>query len=66
MTLKRPRSPHTAETCGLIQATILWLIALRRESEDDFSVTKFLRGGLVVKPPALIFALAALLLVPPT
>lgn len=28
-------------------------------------MTKFLRGGLVVKPPAVLFALAALLLVSP-
>jgi arsenical pump membrane protein len=55
--------PNLSVTGSL--ATILWLIALRRESED-VSVMQFLKVGLVVMPPALILALAALLLVSPT
>ncbi len=40
-------------------ATILWLIALRREGQH-VSAWQFLKLGLVVMPPALILALAAL------
>ncbi|WP_457492298.1 arsenic transporter [Tardiphaga sp. P5_C7] len=43
-------------------ATILWLIALRRESEN-VSAFQFLKVGLVVMPPALMLALAALVLI---
>jgi arsenical pump membrane protein len=39
-------------------ATILWLVALRREGEH-VSAWSFLRLGLVVAPPALILAIAA-------
>lgn len=39
-------------------ATILWLIALRREGED-ISAWKFLRLGVLVTVPALVLALAA-------
>ena len=42
-------------------ATILWLLALRREGEP-FSALRFLRIGLWVMPPALLLALGALLL----
>lgn len=42
-------------------ATILWLIALRREGED-VSAWQFLKLGVVIMPPALIVALAALVL----
>jgi arsenical pump membrane protein len=39
-------------------ATILWLIALRREGED-ISAWRFLRLGILVTVPALVLALAA-------
>ncbi len=39
-------------------ATILWLIALRRDGED-VSFWKFLRYGLLVMPPALLLAVLA-------
>ena len=55
--------PNLSVTGSL--ATILWLIALRRESEN-VSAMQFLKVGLVVMPPALILALAALFLVVPT
>ncbi len=55
--------PNLSVTGSL--ATILWLIALRRESEN-VTTMQFLKVGLVVMPPALILALAALLLVAPT
>lgn len=42
-------------------ATILWLIALRRDGED-VSFWKFLRYGLVVMPVALVLAILASLL----
>jgi arsenical pump membrane protein len=54
--------PNLSVTGSL--ATILWLIALRRESEN-VTAMQFLKVGLVVMPPALILALAALLLVAP-
>ena len=50
--------PNLSVTGSL--ATILWLIALRRESEN-VSAMQFLKVGLVVMPPALLLALAALL-----
>lgn len=43
-------------------ATILWLVAIRREGED-VSAWAFLKLGALVMPPALIAALGALLLV---
>jgi hypothetical protein len=45
-------------------ATILWLIALRREGEQ-VAAWQFLRLGLVVMPPALLLALFALTAVSP-
>ncbi|MEB0093376.1 arsenic transporter [Pseudomonas sp. CCI4.2] len=44
-------------------ATLLWLIAVRREGEH-VSAVDFLRVGILVMPPALIGALAALSLNP--
>ena len=55
--------PNLSVTGSL--ATILWLIALRRESEN-VTAMQFLKVGLVVMPPALVLALAALLLTAPT
>ena len=40
-------------------ATILWLIALRREGEV-VTAWQFLKLGIVIMPPALIAALAVL------
>lgn len=54
--------PNLSVTGSL--ATILWLIALRRESEN-VTMMQFLKVGLIVMPPALILALAALLLTAP-
>ncbi|MBR1219251.1 arsenic transporter [Bradyrhizobium sp. U87765 SZCCT0131] len=54
--------PNLSVTGSL--ATILWLIALRRENEH-VSALEFLRLGIVVMPPALIAALAALILFAP-
>ena len=45
-------------------ATILWLIALRREGEDVLAL-QFLKIGLIVMPPALLLSLAALAMVSP-
>ena len=42
-------------------ATILWLVALRREGEE-IDAWRFLRLGLLVMPPALILSLGVLLL----
>ena len=53
--------PNLSVTGSL--ATILWLTAIRREGED-VSFWRFLKLGLLVMPPALILALAGLLLVP--
>ena len=53
--------PNLSVTGSL--ATILWLLALRREGEHVGAWT-FLKLGLVVMPPALAAALAALLLTP--
>jgi arsenical pump membrane protein len=52
--------PNLSVTGSL--ATILWLTALRREGQEVGAGT-FLKLGLLVMPPALILALAALLLV---
>jgi arsenical pump membrane protein len=41
-------------------ATILWLVALRREGES-VDAWRFLRVGLIVMPPALIAAIGAML-----
>jgi arsenical pump membrane protein len=41
-------------------ATILWLIALRREGEH-VTYWEFLKFGLLITPPALLLASAALL-----
>jgi arsenical pump membrane protein len=49
--------PNLSVTGSL--ATILWLIALRREGEH-VSAAQFLRLGVWVMPPALLLALAAL------
>ncbi len=54
--------PNLSVTGSL--ATILWLIALRRESEK-VSALQFLKVGAIVMPPALVMALAALLLLGP-
>ncbi len=51
--------PNLSVTGSL--ATILWLIALRRE-DQHVSAWQFLKLGAVVMPPALILALAALVL----
>jgi len=52
--------PNLSVTGSL--ATILWLNAIRREGED-VGFWRFLKLGLLVMPPALILALAGLLLV---
>lgn len=52
--------PNLSVTGSL--ATILWLTAIRREGLH-VSAWRFLKLGLVVMPPALVLALAALLLV---
>jgi arsenical pump membrane protein len=49
--------PNLSVTGSL--ATILWLIALRREGEH-VSALRFLRLGLLVMPPALLLSLCAL------
>ena len=54
--------PNLSVTGSL--ATILWLIALRREGENVAAIT-FLKLGLLVMPSALVLALAALALVSP-
>jgi arsenical pump membrane protein len=48
--------PNLSVTGSL--ATILWLVALRRE-KIDVSFWRFLRIGALVTPPALLAALAA-------
>ena len=45
-------------------ATILWLIALRREGEN-VAAMQFLRRGIVVMLPALLLSLGALMLASP-
>jgi arsenical pump membrane protein len=54
--------PNLSVTGSL--ATILWLIALRREGEH-VAAWQFLKLGLVVMPPALLLALVALSAVSP-
>jgi arsenical pump membrane protein len=49
--------PNLSVTGSL--ATILWLIALRREGEH-VGALRFLGLGLVVMPPALVLSLLAL------
>jgi arsenical pump membrane protein len=44
-------------------ATILWLLALRREGQH-VTALGFLRLGVIVAAPALLAALASLILVP--
>ncbi|KQO54011.1 MULTISPECIES: arsenic transporter [unclassified Methylobacterium] len=53
--------PNLSVTGSL--ATILWLTAIRREGEN-VGFWRFLTLGLLVMPPALILALAGLLLLP--
>ena len=53
---RRRSRPELSVTGSL--ATILWLVALRRE-KIDVSAWQFLKLGLLVTPPALIAALAA-------
>lgn len=50
--------PNLSVTGSL--ATILWLTAIRREGQD-VSAGRFLKLGILVMPPALVLALAALL-----
>jgi len=52
--------PNLSVTGSL--ATILWLVALRREGLD-IGAWRFLRIGTIVTPPALVLALAGLLAV---
>ena len=47
--------PNLSVTGSL--ATILWLVAIRREGED-VSAWRFLKLGAMVMPPALILAIA--------
>jgi arsenical pump membrane protein len=54
--------PNLSVTGSL--ATILWLIALRREGENIASL-RFLRLGLIVMPPALLLSLLALSTIAP-
>lgn len=53
--------PNLSVTGSL--ATILWLIAIRREGQE-VSFWKFLKWGAVVMPPALALAILAVLLSP--
>jgi arsenical pump membrane protein len=53
--------PNLSVTGSL--ATILWLIALRREGES-LTAWQFLKLGMVVMPPALVAALLAMSLMP--
>jgi arsenical pump membrane protein len=53
--------PNLSVTGSL--ATILWLIALRREGES-LTAWQFLKLGMVVMPPALLAALLAMSLMP--
>jgi arsenical pump membrane protein len=54
--------PNLSVTGSL--ATILWLIAIRREGED-VGATRFLKLGLLVMPPSLLLSLLSLSLVAP-
>jgi arsenical pump membrane protein len=51
--------PNLSVTGSL--ATILWLVALRREGED-VTALRFLRLGLLIMPPALILSIACMML----
>jgi arsenical pump membrane protein len=51
--------PNLSVTGSL--ATILWLVALRREGQE-VSAWKFLGMGLIVMPPALLLALGSFVL----
>ncbi len=53
--------PNLSVTGSL--ATLLWLVAIRREGQDMAALT-FLKLGAVVMPPALLLALAALIHTP--
>jgi arsenical pump membrane protein len=53
--------PNLSVTGSL--ATILWLIAIRREGQE-VGFWRFLKWGALVMPPALVLAIAALLLRP--
>lgn len=55
--------PNLSVTGSL--ATILWLVAVRREGHD-IGAWRFLRIGLLVMPPVLIVTLAALIAVAPS
>jgi arsenical pump membrane protein len=54
--------PNLSVTGSL--ATILWLTALRREGKA-VTAWQFLKLGMVVMPPALLLALAALVWLSP-
>jgi arsenical pump membrane protein len=54
--------PNLSATGSL--ATVLWLIALRREGESITSL-RFLKLGLIVMPPALLVSLLVLLATSP-
>jgi arsenical pump membrane protein len=51
--------PNLSVTGSL--ATVLWLIALRRE-DIDVTAWTFLRAGVLVMPPALVLAVLSILL----
>jgi arsenical pump membrane protein len=53
--------PNLSVTGSL--ATILWLIALRREGEA-VTAWQFLKLGIIIMPPALLLALSAMALMP--
>jgi arsenical pump membrane protein len=53
--------PNLSVTGSL--ATILWLIALRREGEA-VTARQFLKLGIIIMPPALLLALSAMALMP--
>lgn len=55
--------PNLSVTGSL--ATVLWLIALRREGEH-VSALQFLKVGVIVMPPALILAVATLIWMAPS
>jgi arsenical pump membrane protein len=54
--------PNLSVTGSL--ATILWLIALRREGEN-VTLLRYLKLGFIVMPPALVLSLLALSALPP-
>jgi arsenical pump membrane protein len=55
--------PNISVTGSL--ATILWLVALRRDGQE-MSTWRFLRLGMVIATPALLLALTAFLIVQPS